>query len=97
MQNPMYKSMVGKKKYSKIIPMYSPQMDKVLNTSKKEVKNGGTCSQPNSKKINPKNTQPKPVVKIDFGNKNFDKKNLVNQFQYGKLGFGNIFVQLWFR
>jgi hypothetical protein len=36
--------MVGKKKYSKIIPMYSPQMDKVLNTSKKEVKNGGTCS-----------------------------------------------------
>lgn len=31
----------------KIIPMYSPQRNKMLSTSKKEVKNGGTGSQPN--------------------------------------------------
>jgi len=37
----------GKKKlilFKKKIPLYSPQRYKALNTSKKKVKKGGTCS-----------------------------------------------------
>ncbi len=73
--------------------MYNSQRDKMLSTSKKEVKNSGTCNQPNSKKIGPKNAQSKLVVKIGFGNKVFNRGNSINQFRYGKFSFGNILVK----
>jgi hypothetical protein len=41
---------------SESIILYSPQKNKILNTSKKEGKNGGICSQPNPKKIGHKYT-----------------------------------------
>ncbi len=38
----MYKSMVGKSNFtSKNIFLYGPQRDRTLNTSKKEIKDGG--------------------------------------------------------
>jgi hypothetical protein len=41
----MYKGMLGKNDFtSKTILMYSPQKDRALSISKKEVKNDGTSS-----------------------------------------------------
>ncbi len=49
--NSTYKIMTRKSNFTfKIILLYSPQRDKTLSTSKKEVKNGGIGSYPNPKK-----------------------------------------------
>jgi hypothetical protein len=58
--------------------MYSPQRDKTLNTSKKEVRNGGISNYPNPQKINPKYTLCKPIVKIGFGKGNSIGKILIS-------------------
>jgi hypothetical protein len=43
--NYTYKGMARKNEFTpKIIPLYSPQKDKSLNTSKKKIKNNGTSS-----------------------------------------------------
>ncbi len=78
----MYNNMVGKDNFTlEYIIMYSPQRDKVLNTYKKEVRNGGTVSQFDPKKISPKYTQSKPIVKINFDIKVFSRGNSVEEIQ----------------
>lgn len=67
--------------------LYNPQKDRDLNTSKKEVKNDGTSSQPNPKKISPKYPQWKLVVKINFGIKIY-----IKAIQQGKFYFSEILV-----
>ncbi len=71
--------------------MYSPQKDKTLSTSKKEVKNDGTCNQLNPTKIDPKNTHSKLVLKISsvIG-------NLIAKIQQRKFRFKKILVKYWF-
>jgi len=56
--------MVGKNKFtSENILLYSPQRDRALNTSKKEIKDVEQATSLIPKKISPKYTQFKPVVK----------------------------------
>ncbi len=66
--------------------MYNPKKDKALNTSKKKVRDDGTCNQPNP---------PKELIQyihnVNQQYKKFNRVNSIKKIQQGKFSMENWF------
>jgi hypothetical protein len=62
--------------------LYNLQRDKTLSISKKKIRNGGTCNEPNPKKKGPKYIKSKSVEQIGFDKKVFGRRNSIGKNRF---------------